>query len=416
MIMNKQVLENAIDASYKEIQYLEEKIKAQEFLQKQTEKTAHIGSWEIDATSNQVLWSDETYAIFDKKKESISLSYETLLSSIHFEDREMVNSEYLQSIIDKREFYVTHRIVHNDNTIVYVEERGVHSYDSSGKIKKTVGVVLDITQRSELEAKLLEINIGLDKQIEDEVEKNRLQEIQLLQQSRLAQMGEMISMIAHQWRQPLHAISTTAASMKFTIELEEYNCATQEGKEEQQEYFLHKLDSIEEYIQNLTTTVDDFRNFYKPNKKEKKLLLEEVCEKALKIIRASLKADGIELVYAYNSQEMLTMFDGEMMQVLLNLFKNAQDNFKEQTIKSPWIKIITHKNTIKICDNGGGIPETIMEKIFDPYFSTKNEKNGTGLGLYMSKTIIEEHHYGKIYAQNTNDGVCFIIELQEEVN
>ncbi|MEA2099581.1 MAG: HAMP domain-containing sensor histidine kinase [Campylobacterota bacterium] len=104
-----------------------------------------------------------------------------------------------------------------------------------------------------------------------------------------------------------------------------------------------------------------------------------------------------------------------MMQVILNILKNAQDNFKEKRIKNPQIRIITDRDRISIYDNGGGIPIDIKEKIFDPYFSTKDEKNGTGLGLYMSKIIVEEHHNGDIYAENIDGGVCFIIELNNKI-
>ncbi len=241
------------------------------------------------------------------------------------------------------------------------------------------------------------------------------QKYQMFQQSRLAQMGEMISMIAHQWRQPLHAISTTAASMKFSIELENYNLDTQEGREEQKEYFLKKLMNIEEYLQSLTTTIDDFRNFYKPNKKRQETNLQVVCEKALKIIQSALLADGIQIENNYHSSSNSLMHDNEMVQVLLNIFKNAQDNFKEKQIQNPSIVIHTQAYSISICDNGGGISPEVLSKIFDPYFSSKNEKNGTGLGLYMSKIIVEEHHQGKLLVYNTEDGVCFKIELKNKL-
>ena len=103
-----------------------------------------------------------------------------------------------------------------------------------------------------------------------------------------------------------------------------------------------------------------------------------------------------------------------MMQVIINILKNAQDNFKEKEIKNPYIKISTEHRSIRICDNGGGIPKPILNKIFDPYFSTKNEKNGTGLGLYMSKIIVEDHHKGNLHVSNTKDGVCFKIEFQKK--
>ncbi|MEA3228183.1 MAG: DUF3365 domain-containing protein, partial [Campylobacterota bacterium] len=247
-----------------------------------------------------------------------------------------------------------------------------------------VANIIDITQRKKLEEELLSLNKNLDIRVHKEIEKNRLQEQQMLQQSRLAQMGEMISMIAHQWRQPLSAISTTAVSMKFSLELQEHDLDTKKGQIEQDKYFQNKLTDIENFVRTLTTTIDDFRNFYKPNKQVVDSSLQEICEKSLAIINASLKSDGVEIIYEYNSQEKQELYDTEMMQVLLNIFQNSQDNFKEQKILHPQIKITTIANKISICDNGRGVSEDILNKVFDPYFSTKDKKNGTGLGLYMS--------------------------------
>ena len=244
--------------------------------------------------------------------------------------------------------------------------------------------------------------------MENELEKQRQQ---LIAQSRLAQMGEMISMIAHQWRQPLAAISTSAINLKLKLELEDFDFYTKAGVDESSEYILKRLENIDGFVHNLTTTIDDFRNFYKPNKDSVLISFEEVISKALNIIQASLDNDNIELVYNYNSKKKLEMYTSEMMQVLLNVLQNAQDNFKEKEIENPQIILSIDEKSLTVCDNGGGIQEDIIEKIFDPYFSTKDEKNGTGLGLYMSKTIVEEHHKGKLTVRNKNGGVCFMIEL-----
>ncbi|MEA1983265.1 MAG: ATP-binding protein [Campylobacterota bacterium] len=276
----------------------------------------------------------------------------------------------------------------------------------------------DISQRKAMEEKLqnhtieLEmLNRNLDIRVQAEVLKNKRKEEQMFAQSRLAQMGEMISMIAHQWRQPLSAISSTAANIETKIELEIFDVSTQEGRAFQNEYFLQKLDSIGGYVDNLTRTIEDFRNFYKPNKSSVKSTLREINQKALGIIRASLETDKIEVLFDCKSDKTIEMYDGEMMQVVLNIFKNSQDNFKEKNIKKPQILIETDESILKISDNGGGISEEVLEKIFDPYFSTKSEKNGTGLGLYMSKIIVEEHHNGKLLVENTEDGVCFSVDL-----
>jgi len=262
-----------------------------------------------------------------------------------------------------------------------------------GTIMGALGVYSDVTYMRNMENELAK------------------QQQQLITQSRLAQMGEMISMIAHQWRQPLGAISASIINLRLRLELEDFDFSSKEGIEDAKVYFVEQFEGIDGLVQNLTTTIDDFRNFYKSNKKSVKVSFQEVLEKALTIIRTSLINDDIKLIYNYNSDEKLELYDNEIMQVLLNILKNSQDNFKEKEIEDPEIIITVNENSISICDNGGGIPEDILEKIYDPYFSTKSGKNGTGLGLSMSKTIIEEHHAGSLNAFNTNNGVCFKIEV-----
>ena len=247
---------------------------------------------------------------------------------------------------------------------------------------------------------------------EKEVQKEReIHHQQMFQQSRLAQMGEMISMIAHQWRQPLGAISTTAANLSLKIEIDAFPLDTKESRKECETYFLQRLTNIESYIASLTNTIDDFRNFYKPNKQKVSMNLDTVVVKSLDIIKSSLVNDGIEIIYSSNNSNEIEMYDNEMMQVILNILKNAQDNFLEKNIKYPIIKIEIEQKSIIISDNGGGIDEDIIKKIFDPYFSTKDEKNGTGLGLYMSKMIVDDHHQGSLLVENIEDGVCFNIDL-----
>jgi len=147
--------------------------------------------------------------------------------------------------------------------------------------------------------------------------------------------------------------------------------------------------------------------------------INEPLQKALGIIKDSIISSGIEVTEHFAADREMELFDSELMQVCLNILKNAQDNFKEKKIANPSIKIITENVTdgvkVIIRDNGGGIDDAIIAQIFDPYFSTKDEKNGTGLGLYMSKTIIEEHHNGRLLVENIEDGVQFIIEIIEKV-
>ncbi len=265
---------------------------------------------------------------------------------------------------------------------------------------------------------LEEVNHTLEDRIKDEIEKNRDKDQKLFQQSRLAQMGEMLSMIAHQWRQPLGSIASTVTNIEVKMAMDKFDLQTKEGADACKDFLETKLGNIDTYVQSLSTTIDDFRNFYNPNKDRQVLTVNVPLQKALDIIKTSMHSQGIKIVESYNSERELSLADGELMQVFLNIFKNAQDNFKEKKTDDASIMIETQDIPrgvkIKIFDNGGGIPEDIMMKIFDPYFSTKDAKNGTGLGLYMSKTIVEEHHDGKLTVHNRDNGVEFTIEIMKE--
>jgi len=237
------------------------------------------------------------------------------------------------------------------------------------------------------------------------------------QQSRLAQLGEMISMIAHQWRQPLNAIAANAIGIETKLSLWEDDevMLTKEGQVELHSFVNSKLNNIERYVQSLSMTIDNFRDFYKPTKEKRLVTINNSIKQALDIVETSMQTKSIKINKEFNSTIELELFTHELMQVILNLLKNSQDNFEEKNIEEAKISITTNdiQNGVRveITDNGGGIPKNVDDKIFDPYFSTKSEKNGTGLGLYMSKLIIEEHHSGKLLYQNTQDGVCFTIEI-----
>jgi len=252
--------------------------------------------------------------------------------------------------------------------------------------------------------------IGMVNYSKDITQKKKAEDA-LAQQSRMVQMGEMISMIAHQWRQPLNAVSLTASNLKLKFDFEEYDAKSEEDFYQCSGELSQGLDNIQEYIKTLSTTIDDFRNFYKTDKVLANVKLEDIASKALKIIDTSLITGNIKIIQEYHSNKSIKLYENEIMQVILTILQNAQDNFLEKNIKEPSIKIITKNKMISISDNGGGVPKDILEKIFDPYFSTKLEKNGTGLGLYMSKTIIEKNHGGHLRVKNKVDGACFIIEF-----
>ena len=257
------------------------------------------------------------------------------------------------------------------------------------------------------------------------IEKNKMLEIEILKneenqkimeiQSRFAAMGEMISMIAHQWRQPLAAIGTASFNLKFKLLSGKFDLTTEKGKIEQEDFFIKKLDEIEFYVQSLTTTVDDFRDFYKTDKVLVSTTVDKPIYNGLKIVQKNLEANNINIELDLQSKKNINIYENEITHVILNILKNAQDKFLEKESENAQIRISSkdYEDEIKveIYDNGGGIKKENLDIIFEPYFSTKKEKNGTGIGLYMSKTIVEKNHKGKIYASNVNEGICFSIIL-----
>ena len=267
-------------------------------------------------------------------------------------------------------------------------------------------VIRDINKRKEMEQKLEILTSNLEEKINEEIKKNQEKTKQLIQQSRLAQMGEMISMIAHQWRQPLTAITATTNNLQLKNLID--------GKIDTT-HLQEELELITNYSQHLSFTIDDFRNFFKPDKIKTEAKLEDIIEKSINIIKTSFGSKDINLVKNYCFNDLLTTYTSEIQQVILIILKNAEDILVENNIENKLIRINTFRKKdfaiIQIKDNGGGISSDIINKIFDPYFSTKKSKEGTGIGLYMSKIIIDEHCEGNLTVKNGKKGAIFQIKL-----
>ena len=272
-------------------------------------------------------------------------------------------------------------------------------------------VFRDINNRKNLENEIEILNKNLEAKVREEIKKNKEKTSQLIHQSRLAQMGEMLSMIAHQWRQPLTAISATTNNLMLKNIL---------NKKIDNEELNTELNLISDYSQHLSSTIDDFKNFFKVDKEKKLDTLENLIEKSLNIIKNSIESNEIELIQEYNCHKNIFSYSNEIQQVVLNILKNAEDVLIEREIKDKKIIIKTYCDNdycfLSINDNSGGIKEDIIGKIFDPYFSTKKNKEGTGLGLYMSRTIINEHCGGKLNVENNELGAVFTIKLKLEEN
>jgi signal transduction histidine kinase len=259
---------------------------------------------------------------------------------------------------------------------------------------------------------LEELNLQLEAQRDELIAKNAQlenQKLLLITQSKQAAMGEMLSMIAHQWRQPITTLAAILGKIKIKYDLD---MLTPEDIEKDH-------NSAKSVLLHLSKTIDIFQDYFK-EKDGTKVLVSELFESAFSIIEPILVSYDINLIVNYDKtiDKKTHVIDDRLDRVVLNIYQNATDALRENSaLKNKAISINVRKNkknetVITISDNAGGIPEAIMDDIFTPYFSTKS-KNGTGLGLYMSKDIVENQIGGTLKAYNNLDSACFEIKLSQ---
>lgn len=286
-----------------------------------------------------------------------------------------------EEVNDKKEF----RLVRKDGEIIRVHVTSERILDDLGNPLKIL-IVNDVTEQLQLQEQAL------------------MHEQMLIQQSKLAAMGEMIGNIAHQWRQPINALSLMSFNVLNHVRT----------KYDIEDPFLDQFEVEHgELIQQMSRTIEDFRNFFIPNREKQQFSLVGQIEKALKVVRATLDYHDIEVTFKNEGDMKIFGYPTEFSQVLINIISNAKDALAEQNRDNRKIRIYTKSTAksllIRIADNAGGIPETVIHRIFDPYFTTKPEQQGTGIGLYMSRVIIEQNMQGIITARNIAGGAEFQI-------
>lgn len=359
----------------------------------QAQQIAHVGSWGMNIKNHVTWWSDEMYKIFHVKPLLFTPTFEGFLEFVHPEDKEHVQNVISQSILTYSQSDIHFRIVVNGGEIRYIHAQSeiVKEEDSFD----IVGTMFDITERRIAEIKQQE------------------QEQLLIQQSKMAEMGEMVAAIAHQWKQPLNIIGLNVQEIKDAYEYNELDEA----------YINQTTGLMMDQISYMSDTIDDFRNFFKPSKEKEDFALRMAVEEVVKVFSAQLKNNNIAVEITCDSDEIYHIFGrkNEFKQVILILVNNAKDaikSYKEEIGKRDYPGVIRFDitkqlNTIKlsISDNGGGINEAILPRLFTPYLTTKGEQ-GTGIGLKLAKTIIEAGFGGMISAHNTETGACFSIEIK----
>jgi PAS domain S-box-containing protein len=333
------------------------------------------------------------------------------------------------TILQKKTFKTTARNLAKDGTTFYVNTTITPILDKEGNILEFIAIRYDVTNtimlteqlrknEEELEslnstleervkeqtAQLMELNKTLEERIHIEVEKNREKDKVVFQQARLAAMGEMIGNIAHQWRQPLSELGIVLYNLK------------KQGIRGDEGEMLKAYEHGKSVIARMSKTIEDFRNFFNPAKRKEDFLVADVVGEVLSILEGSLSRHSVKTHVKINPNLDAYGYKNELSQVLMNIINNAKDALKSNNQpdnRNIYISASKQKHHIfiKISDNAGGVAEDIMEKIFVPYFTTKHQSSGTGLGLYIVKSIIEKSMEGEVSVENLRDGAQFTLKI-----
>jgi len=332
---------------------------------------------------------------------------------------------------NKKTYKSTVKNLTKEGRSVYLNTTITPILDKDGNIKEFIAIRYDVTQEVELkknlekkdkELKLLnktlemrvqeqtkqlkELNQTLEQRVKSEIEKNKQKQKILFWQSRMASLGQMLANIAHQWRQPLTELNLALFNVKKSASNQEFD--------ELEKYY---KDS-KEIIANMSQTIDDFSNFFNPNKEKQKFNLKNSIDESLNITRKLIQKENINIKKEYIDLEVFGV-SNEFSQVIINFLQNSAHEFNKKNIENKEIIITIKQVTIEsqefaqvtFSDNARGVDENTLDKIFEPYFTTKHQSNGTGLGLFMSKLIIEKSLNGTMFAKNSNKGLLFTINI-----
>ena len=292
-----------------------------------------------------------------------------------------------------------------DGTIFPVELRTILARDAAGRPSGMWAIVRDITDRKKAEEALKALNDELEGRVVQRTTELREKDQLLLLQSRQAAMGEMIGNIAHQWRQPLNNLGLMIQHLLLLYDCNEFS----------REVLDINVSKSMKIIAQMSKTIDDFRNYFRPDKEKVEFKLSEAVTDTLSLLADGFKNHLITVEVAAKNDPAIRGFRNEFAHALLNILNNAKDVLLERQTRDPRVMITIDSEgscaVLTVADNAGGISEEILGKVFEPYFTTKGPQQGTGVGLFMSKTIIEKNMGGRLTVRNTADGAEFRIEL-----
>jgi len=355
------------------------------------------GLWDTNFKTKKTFFSKKWLDMLGYNRGDIK-SYDDWLSIIHPEDVHRVIEDIRAHTSDKNQEHLIceYRLKKKNGEYVWVLGRGKAFVDKDGKPIRLSMMSMDIDEKKAADKKLKAL-------VEKELAKNERKRRMLIQQNKMAAMGEMIGAIAHQWRQPLNNISLILHFIRD-------NAKDKNFVEEKMGDFVNRAKIQLEYMSN---TIDDFRDFYQPSKEKAPFCVAEAIRTTLTIMSTQIDKNDIEVSIEGNALEV-NGYENEFKQAILNILSNAKDAIvakKAQKGKFQGkIAITIVEDTIRIYNNGGAADVEVLERMFEPYFTTKFEDKGTGIGLYMTKMIIENSMGGEISAHNRDEGVEFTIK------
>ncbi|MBF0506485.1 MAG: PAS domain-containing protein [Nitrospirae bacterium] len=396
--------------------------------------SGQLGIWDWNVVSSFMVWNDRMFELYGIPRDEFPNSVQAWVNGLHPDDSAKAIAECEAALRGEKEFDTEFRVMHPDGTVKVIKANAIVIRDADGKAVRMLGLNRDITELREAEEKLTraysdleikvqertaelsaakhkleELNLTLEQRVRDEIASRQEKEHMLFQQSRLAAMGEMIGAIAHQWRQPLNAIGLIIQNLQMAYEYDQLNT----------ERLRNSVGTAMWQVNFMSKTIDDFRNFFKPSKEREIFDVREVVDETIFLMKAQLQNNYIDIEIISEKEGLaVNGYTNEFKHVLLNLINNAKDAILVRKAKEKCQAKITiqiseehDKVILRVRDTGGGIPEGIMNKIFDPYFTTKDEGTGTGIGLYISKTMIERNMGGQLTVQNWKEGAEFRLEV-----
>jgi len=360
------------------------------------------GLWDWNLIDDTLYFSPRWKEMLGYRDDELESSFEAWESRVHPDDLEEALKNIELCIKEKKKVSENkHRLQHKDGHWIWIYDRGQVQYDNNGTAIRMIGTHTDLTTEIDLSDKLSHLNETLETRVKEQVEELERRYAFIVQQARLASMGEMINNIAHQWRQPLNRVNANVAVIISILESDNID----------HDMMLSEAELIEKNTKYMSETIEDFAYYFHPEKEAVQFSIEEIVQSVLGLMNARL--DNIDINIISSTPVEVYSFAKEYRQVLLVILNNAIDNFESKAIDSPKIDIVIKKEEEKaylsICDNGGGIDEKDIGRIFDPYYTTKFAEEGTGLGLYVAKMLIESSMQGKLNATNKNSGACFEI-------